>query len=110
MATALRERGFEVVVPIDTHADAVTAVEVILIFAGTSPSRVIVAINKYRLLYPNAIIVLVGADYPDYEILCFIEAGVQAYTSSSASLDELVHTIMAVQRGESMCSPRLGAL
>jgi DNA-binding NarL/FixJ family response regulator len=110
MATALRERGFEIVVSADSSAAVAASVEVILIFAGAAPSSVIVAINKYRLLYPSAIVVLVGSDYADDELVFLIEAGVQAYTSANASLEELVHTITAVQRGESTCSPQLGAL
>src|SRR5678816_1910396 len=98
MATALRERGFVVVGAADTLAHPVAGVEVVLIFAGAPPSRVIVVVRKYRLLYPEAVIVLVGADHPDHELLLFIEAGIQAYTSSSASLDELVQTIIAARR------------
>jgi DNA-binding NarL/FixJ family response regulator len=52
----------------------------------------------------------VGADNEDHELLAFIEAGARAYTSSSASLDELVSTIKAVEREESPCSGHLGAL
>jgi DNA-binding NarL/FixJ family response regulator len=110
MATALRERGFDVVVSVDSLAAVAASIEVILIFGGAAPSSVIVAINKFRLFYPSAIVVLLGADYPDDELLFLIEAGVQAYTSADASLEEVVNTITAVQRGESTCSPQLGAL
>ena len=110
MATALRARGFEVVVSPDPPGATNETIDIVLMFAGASASSVIVAINKNRILYPSSTIILVGANYTDDEMLLFIEAGMQAYTSSSASLEQLIDTITAAQRGESQCSPTLGAL
>ena len=110
LATALRDRGFEVLVASDGLAERVAAVELILLLAGARSPHIVVTVAKYRLLFPKAIIMLVGAEYTDPEKVSLIEAGVQAFSSSRTSLDSLVQTITAVQRGESSCSPRLGEL
>jgi DNA-binding NarL/FixJ family response regulator len=110
LASALREYGFDVVVSTGSFPNFVAAVEVILILAGEPLDRLITAINNYRAIYSNAILVLVGADYHERQLLALIEAGMHTYASSSASLDDLVQTIKAVHRGEIVCPPQLGAL
>lgn len=45
----------------------------------------------------------------DHEILECLEAGASGYLPSDASLDDLVETLSAVQRGTALCSAQLAA-
>jgi DNA-binding NarL/FixJ family response regulator len=44
------------------------------------------------------------------DVIAFAEAGVSAYLTSDQSLDDLVDAVLAVERGEAGCSPRVTAL
>ena len=110
MATALRGRGFNIIAASEVSIESPPAVEALLVFAAGPPSHIVAEIRQCSLQYPRAEIILIGTDHSNDELLCFIEAGARAFTSSEATLEDLVHTIQSVLRGESPCSGRLGAL
>src|SRR5262249_1934646 len=110
LAAALRESGFDVNVASGELEAPPPAVSVVLPCLGGAGTPIIASIHKTRLRFPDASIVLIGADRPDSEIVALLEAGARAYTASSTSFEEFVRTIRAVRRGESDCSAEVERL
>ena len=110
-AAALQSSGLEAAAgATGMTAEALAKIDVVLIFTDGPASKVVESIHKCSSQFAGTSIVLVGANHSDDEIAAFIEAGARTYTTSQATLDELISTIRAVRAGESPCSGRVGAL
>jgi DNA-binding NarL/FixJ family response regulator len=55
-------------------------------------------------------VVVLGVHEVESEVVACAEAGVSGYVTREASLEELVDVVDSVARGESLCTPRIGAL
>jgi DNA-binding NarL/FixJ family response regulator len=58
---------------------------------------------------PDARIVAFAVAEVDHDVLACAEAGVAAYVSRDASIDELIDTVRRAACGEARCSPRIAA-
>jgi DNA-binding NarL/FixJ family response regulator len=58
---------------------------------------------------PRSGVIALGVVEEDDDVLGCAEAGAAGYVPREASLDDLVHVIESVVRGEAICSPRVAA-
>ena len=60
--------------------------------------------------FPGIKLLMLGVTETDDEIGEYVEAGASGYVTKEASLDELLHAIELVSRGETLCSPQMAHL
>jgi DNA-binding NarL/FixJ family response regulator len=106
-----REDGVSVVGSAASLADAMAAIpsarpSVILI--DLTPAEDLDAIGRLATCQ-DAKVVALGVPDLEAEILACAEAGAAAYVTREQSLRFLVETILAVERGEAICSARMAA-
>ncbi|HEX3555655.1 MAG TPA: response regulator transcription factor [Thermoanaerobaculia bacterium] len=87
--------------------DLQSAPGIVLIDASFNLPAALAQTWEVRAQWPDAKIIAVGLDEEDEQIVDFAEAGALGYVLKGATLDELVETIQRVQRGETLCSPRI---
>src|SRR5579859_3615868 len=83
--------------------------KVVLIAIGMPGKEGITVTQALRQEMPAVKVIILGMPDMANEIMVCIEAGAAGYVLKEASLDYLVETIRAVDRGESFCSPRMVA-
>lgn len=67
------------------------------------------AIRTIRGAAPEALVLALGVEETDSNVLSLVDAGIHGYVSKHASLHELVRAIDTVARGEVVCPPRMVA-
>lgn len=67
------------------------------------------AIRTIRVAAPQALVLALGVEETDSNVLSLIDAGINGYVSKDASLQELVRAIDTVARGEVACPRRIVA-
>jgi DNA-binding NarL/FixJ family response regulator len=65
------------------------------------------AIRTIRVAAPQALVLALGVEETDSNVLSLIDAGIHGYASKDASLQELVRAIDTVARGEVACPRRM---
>ena len=66
-------------------------------------------IRALALTSPEVKIVALAVPEAEGEVIACAEAGISGLVSRDASLDDLLHSIASVARGEMVCSPRVAA-
>jgi two-component system nitrate/nitrite response regulator NarL len=85
-----------------------TAPNLVLVDAATLRCSGIVA--QIHSASPRCTVVAFGVSEEPAEVLECAEAGVAGYVLQTASVEDLVKTLLSVQRGELPCSPRIAAM
>ena len=67
------------------------------------------ATRTIRVAAPEALVLALGVEETDSNVLSLIDAGIHGYVSKDASFQELVRAIDTVARGEVACPPRMVA-
>ena len=81
---------------------------IIVLLDGSMPGGYS-AIRTIRVATPEALVLALGVEETDSNVLSLIDAGIHGYVSKDASLHELVRAIDTVARGEVACPPRMVA-
>jgi DNA-binding NarL/FixJ family response regulator len=84
--------------------------DVVLIDATMARMNAVYMTRVIKRAMPAVQVIVLGVEYYEEEVLQFIEAGASGYILKNASYTELLHTIKAVHRGLTFCSPRIAAL
>ena len=84
--------------------------DVVLIDATTARMHAVQVTREIKRAAPVVQVIVLGVEYGEADVLQFIEAGASGYLLKTASYPELLHTIQAVHRGLTLCSPRIAAL
>ena len=84
--------------------------DVVLIEATMARMNAVHVTREIKRAAPAVQVIVLGVEYREEDVLRFIEAGASGYILKSASYTELLHTIKAVHRGLTLCSPRIAAL
>jgi len=84
--------------------------DVVLIDATMARINAVHVTREIKRAAPAVKVVALGVEYCEEDVLQFIEAGASGYILKNASYTELLHTIKAVHRGLTLCSPRIAAL
>ena len=88
----------------------VQSFDVVLIDATMARINVVHVTHEIKRVAPAVQVIVLGVEYREEDVLQFIEAGASGYILKNASYTELLHTIKAVHRGLTLCSPRIAAL
>ena len=84
--------------------------DVVLIDATMARMNAVHVTREIKRAAPAVQVIVLGVEYCEEDVLQFIEAGASGYILKNASYTELLHTIKAVHRGLTLCSPRIAAL
>ena len=84
--------------------------DVVLIDATMDRMNAVHVTREIKRTAPAVQVIVLGVEYCEANVLQFIEAGTSGYILKNASYTELLHTIQAVHRGLTLCSPRIAAL
>lgn len=84
--------------------------DVVLIDATMARLNAMHVTREIKRASPAVQVIALGVEYGEEDVLQFIEAGASGYILKNASYTELLHTIKAVHRGLTLCSPRIAAL
>ncbi len=84
--------------------------DVVLIDAAMARMNAVHVTREIKRAAPAVQVIVLGVGYCEEDVLQFIEAGASGYILKNASYTELLHTIKAVHRGLTLCSPRIAAL
>lgn len=108
-ASLSRREDLDVIAAPDGAAslDLHSAPGIVLIDASFNRPSALARTWEVRAQWPDAKIIAAGLDEKDEQIVDVAEAGALGYVLKGATLDELVETIQRVQRGETLCSPRI---
>lgn len=81
---------------------------VVLVDASLGRREVCATIREIKAILPGLNVVFLG-DEREENLVDYIEAGASGYVPRDASLDEMLETIEAVDRGQTPCSPQVAA-
>jgi len=84
--------------------------DILLLTSRGSMNEDLSAIRKVRASAPNVQILLIGVTGEETEFLQCVRAGVSGYLPKSASAEDVVEGVRAVQAGEAVCPGTLCAL
>jgi two-component system, NarL family, nitrate/nitrite response regulator NarL len=84
--------------------------DVVLIDAAMARMNAVHVTREIKRAAPAVQVIVLGVGYCEEDVLQFIEAGASGYILKNASYTELLHTIKAVHRGLTLCSPRIAGL
>jgi DNA-binding NarL/FixJ family response regulator len=84
--------------------------DVVLIDATMARMNAVHVTREIKRATPAVQVIVLGVEYCEEDVLQFIEAGASGYILKNASYTDLLHTIKAVHRGLTLCSPRIAAL
>ena len=84
--------------------------DILLLTSRGSMNEDLSAIRKVRASAPNVQILLIGVNGEETEFLQCVRAGVRGYLPKSASAEDVVEGVRAVQAGEAVCPGTLCAL
>src|SRR6266404_8097735 len=84
--------------------------DILLLTSRGSMNEDLSAIRKVRASAPNVQILLIGVTGEEAEFLQCVRAGVRGYLPKSASAEDVVEGVRAVQAGEAVCPGTLCAL
>jgi DNA-binding NarL/FixJ family response regulator len=112
LATTLAlQKGVSVVGSAASLADALAAIPSArpsVILVDLAPPDGLDAIGRLAACHGTKVVAL-GVPHREAEILACAEAGASAYVTREQPLRFLVETILAVERGEAICSARMAA-
>lgn len=81
--------------------------DLVLVNLASAESRVL--ISGVRDLSPSSLIIAIGVEDAEHEIVACAEAGVSGYLLRSEPFGSLMRVIHRVMAGEAVCSPRMTA-
>jgi len=81
--------------------------EIILLDAYSGDGQVADLIRRLSQELPQLKVIILGLDENEPLVLRCIEAGAKGYVAKDQSVDALLNAILLVQRGETICSPRI---
>ncbi|MCP3963367.1 MAG: response regulator transcription factor [bacterium] len=81
---------------------------VVLVDASLGRREVCDTIREIKAVLPDLNVLFLG-DEREEDLVDYIEAGASGYVPREASLEEMLDTIEAVDRGQTPCSPRVAA-
>jgi len=106
VAAALSNHGWQVVGS-QTQISQSGDVDLVLVYYSRPTAVAIEDVQRARVEYPSARIVLLGGEITDAELLRFIEAGVGAYVDTHQGLPELLDAMQMVRENRSPSSGRI---
>ena len=86
-----------------------SSLDVVIISATLQNIDTLEFIQQIKDEHPGLNLILLGLDESEEVILTFIEAGANGYVVKEAFFEELLHTIRAVYKRQTLCSPRIAA-
>jgi DNA-binding NarL/FixJ family response regulator len=96
--------------PLRTEDLLEEAADIVLLTSRGSVNEDLSAIRKVRASAPKVQILLIGVSGEETEFLQCVRAGVSGYLPKSASAEDVVEGVRAVQAGEAVCPGTLCAL
>src|ERR1043165_3834412 len=81
--------------------------QIVLLDTCFSAGRVVDLIRRMSQELPVMKVIALGLDESDPLVLRCIEAGAKGYVAKDQSVDALLNAISLIQRGETICSPRV---
>jgi two-component system, NarL family, nitrate/nitrite response regulator NarL len=84
------------------------AADVVLLDMSTADSVAI--LRRLNERAPEARVVALGVSETEPEIVAYAEAGVAGYVTREQAIDDLVDALVAVARGDAVCSPKAAAM
>jgi two-component system, NarL family, nitrate/nitrite response regulator NarL len=94
---------------VDDLVTRAVQVQPIIVVLDASMPGCYSAIRTIRVTAPEALVLAIGVEETDTNVLSLIDSGIHGYVSKEASLQELVRAIDAVARGEVACPGRIVA-
>jgi two-component system nitrate/nitrite response regulator NarL len=81
--------------------------DIVLLDVNLPDKKALVLTSQIAQEFPSVKSLMLGIDETESEIGGCVEAGASGYVTRDASLDELLHAIELVARGETLCSPQI---
>ena len=94
----------------DHELDGVQASATDVVLLDMSTAESVAILRRLRDRAPDARVVALGVSETEPEIVAYAEAGVAGYVTRDQAIGDLVDALVAVARGEAVCSPKAAAM
>jgi DNA-binding NarL/FixJ family response regulator len=103
IASALSTYGWTVLDPEPAHSNPGANPEILLLACPTDARDVVASLRQAQADFPEAKIMLLGADANNSDIVSFIEEGARAFVPSNNGIADLVNALEMLRRNETLC-------
>jgi two-component system nitrate/nitrite response regulator NarL len=94
----------------DHELDAARALAADVVLLDMSTADSVRLLRRLHERAPDARVVALGVSETEPEIVAYAEAGVAGYVTRDQAIGDLVDALVAVARGEAVCSPKAAAM